>query len=153
MTAVLKDVSHQDPETFYKEMELEVLARTIYGEAQEYDPDVKESIASVIINRAATSDERGGYWWGNNILQICQKPYQFSCWNRSHPKFKRLSRVSKSDYVFNYCWGLAKEAIDGKVLDKTLGSTHYHHIFSSPYWANRENPVVVVEPLAFYKLV
>jgi hypothetical protein len=30
-------------------------------------------------------------WWGGGYAGVCQKPYLFSCWNRSDPNFVYLN--------------------------------------------------------------
>ena len=52
-----------------------------------------EAVAAVILNRVRIARERGGYWWGDTIIRVCQKPYQFSCWNKHDPNYGRLLRV------------------------------------------------------------
>ncbi len=79
-----------DAEEFYKRLEADVLARTLWGEARSEGHVGMEAVASVVLNRVKVARDHGGkYWWGANIVQVCQKPYQFSCWNRSDPNFQK----------------------------------------------------------------
>ena len=73
---------------FLKNLEVDVLARTIWGEARGEGKEGMEAVASVILNRTEIAKRLDGYWWGNTIIQVCQKPYQFSCWNKLDPNFK-----------------------------------------------------------------
>jgi N-acetylmuramoyl-L-alanine amidase len=66
-------------------LELEVFAKTIYGEARGENYITQELIAWVIRNRK----EKGG-WYGDSYSKVCLKPYQFSCWNRDDPNYKKL---------------------------------------------------------------
>lgn len=60
--------------------DIDILARTIYGEARGEPWEGKIAVAWVVRNRA----ERGG-WWGDTIREVCLKPWQFSCWNETDP--------------------------------------------------------------------
>ncbi len=99
---------------FLKEMEIDVLARTLWGEARGEGSTGMEAVASVILNRVEVAKRRGHYWWGNKIIQVCQKPYQFSCWNKQDPNFKKLIAVTADDMHFATAqrvaryWGLSK---------------------------------------------
>ena len=44
--------------------DIDVLARTIYGEARGESISGQGAIASVVLNRVAFSKRRGRYWWG-----------------------------------------------------------------------------------------
>lgn len=52
---------------FLKEMEIDVLARTLWGEARGEGSTGMEAVASVILNRVEVAKRRGHYWWGNKI--------------------------------------------------------------------------------------
>ena len=64
---------------------------------------------------------------GEGYAGVCQKPYQFSCWNRNDPKYSYpsgakaiLFRELAQDRI------AADGVIDGKVPDPTGGATHYY---------------------------
>lgn len=145
-----KDKSAQK---FYREMEVDVMARTLWGEARNQGTDGMEAVASTILNRVAVAEERGKFWWGNNIIQVCQKPYQFSCWNRSDPNFKKLQAVDKDDLYFATALRIARRAVINKLNDATGGATHYHTSSISPYWAKGEDPLTIIGAHIFYRLV
>jgi len=60
--------------------ELDILAKTLWGEARGEGREGLIAVAWVIKNRA---DNPG--WWGKSIELVCLKPYQFSCWNADDP--------------------------------------------------------------------
>ncbi len=138
---------------FYRNMEIDVLARTLWGEARGEGDKGMEAVACVILNRVKIAEEKSKYWWGNNIIQVCQKPYQFSCWNRSDPNFQKLQAVDETDLYFATALRIARRAVIGRITDKTYGSTHYHAKGVSPYWARNEKPVEVIGNHIFYHLV
>ncbi len=128
-------------QAFYNEMTIDVLARTLWGEARGEGVEGMEAVANVILNRARIAEEKGSFWWGNNIIQVCQKPYQFSCWNRSDPNFKKLSSVDDGDLYFASAMRVARRAVIGSLEgDVTEGATHYHTKAIKPYWAKGKKP-------------
>lgn len=143
----------RDMHNFYRALEIDVLARTLWGEARGEGTAGMQAVANVILNRVMIAEEKGKYWWGNNIIQVCQKPYQFSCWNRSDPNFRKLQGVDESNLYFATALRLARRAVLGKLEDMTGGATHYHAAGIEPYWAKREKPVAVIGNHIFYYLV
>lgn len=138
---------------FYDQITIDVLARTLWGEARGEGTDGMQAVANVIQNRVAVAEKRGTFWWGNNIIQVCQKPYQFSCWNRSDPNFRKLQSVGEEDVYFATALRLARRAVIGALTDITNGATHYHADTITPYWARGKEPCAVVGRHIFYILV
>ena len=48
-----------------------------------------------------------GGWFGKTIAEVCQKPWQFSCWNKNDPNFNVIQNVSKDDPIFKICQQVA----------------------------------------------
>ncbi len=138
---------------FYNEMATDVLARTLWGEGRSEGSRGMEAIASVVLNRVAVAQERGGYWWGGDIISVCQKPYQFSCWNRSDPNYKKLQAVTDKDIHFATALRIARRAVAGTLADSTYGATHYHTKAVAPFWAEGADPVAVIGAHIFYRLI
>ena len=130
----------------------DILARTLWGEGRGEGAQGMHAIANVILSRVKVAEEKGRFWWGNNIIQVCQKPYQFSCWNRSDPNFKKLQVVDKSNSYFATALRIAKRAVAGELEDVTGGATHYHTKNINPYWAKGEVPLCTIGNHKFYKL-
>jgi len=142
-----------DAHAFYRDLEIDVLARTLWGEARGEGSAGMQAVACVILNRARIAQAKGHYWWGNNIIQVCQKPYQFSCWNRSDPNFRKLQSVDEGDLYFATAGRIARRALHCGLADITHGATHYHAASITPYWAKGERPSAVIGSHVFYKLV
>ncbi len=148
-TMVEKDAKNH---ALYREIEVDTLARTIWGEARGEGSAGMQAVACVILNRLAVAQEKGGFWWGNSIIQICQKPYQFSCWNRNDPNFKQLLNVGDDDPYFATALNIARRAIYADMEDITCGADHYHAVGILPYWAKKAAPVTVMGRHIFYCL-
>ena len=72
--------------------ELEIFAKTLYGEARGESLAGIEAVANVILNRHKMALHQHHTWWGKTIPEICLKPMQFSCWNPMDPNFKLLQQ-------------------------------------------------------------
>ena len=76
--------------------DLDILARTLYGEARgEYGtsgPAAFIAIGNVIMNRF----QRGGPY-GKTITEVCLKARQFSCWNSNDPNRPLIQQEEKRE--------------------------------------------------------
>lgn len=150
----LKTKEPLDQNEYFKNLEIDVLARTIYGEVTEMKREQMLAIGNVVMNRAKISEKKGRYWWGNSIIGVCQKPYQFSCWNRLSPSYQHLMDVDQfNDEEFIDCLSVAKDLINRKVKDNTNGATHYHLDHNSPYWSKGEVMCKKIDNICLYALV
>jgi len=137
---------------YYTELSIDVLARTLWGEARGEGVAGMEAVACVILNRVKHAQERGGYWWGNDIISVCQKPYQFSCWNRSDPNYRKLLEVTEKDVHFATALRVARRTVAGALADVTNNATHYHERSIKPSWSKGETPVFQLHNHIFYRL-
>lgn len=129
----------------------DILAKTIWGEARGETLAGQEAIAMVILNRVKVSKEHGGkYWWGGNVAEVCQKPWQFSCWNTNDPNYRKLLRVNETDPTYATCKRIAKRALAGLLEDKTSGATHYHTKSIIPKWSVGKIPCAEIGSHVFY---
>lgn len=143
----------KDMQDFYEKTAIDVLARTIWGEARGEGDLGMQAVANVVLNRRDLAHSGEVTWWGRDIVQICQKPYQFSCWNRSDPNFKKLEQIDARDLYFATAIRIARRAVAGCLSDVTGGATHYHAAGISPYWARGQRPLKVIGDHIFYKAV
>src|SRR3546814_13540556 len=74
---------------------IDVLARTVWGEARGESVRGMEAVASVVVNRVRRAIARGGYWWGNDVVGVCLRPCQFSCWADGDPNRPEKRRVGE----------------------------------------------------------
>lgn len=116
-----------------KERDVDVLARTLWGEARGEGFAGMVAVGHTIKNRAA----RPG-WWGRDIESVCLKPYQFSCWNKHDPNYLYLSgQKDIPPGQFLQAREAAVAVLDGKQPDPTGGATHYYatSMPKPPAWA------------------
>ena len=132
---------------------VDVLARTLYGEARGETVRGKEAIASVILNRVKRARDHGGYWWGNTVEEVCLKPYQFSCWLEADPNRKKIEAVEPGHRVFNTCLRIARRALSGCLEDATRGATHYHTVDVHPPWSRGKPACVEIGRHLFYNTI
>ncbi len=135
------------------DLAIDVLARTIWGEARNEGTKGMEAVACVVLNRVAVAKKHGGkYWWGHGVIDVCQKPFQFSCWNANDPNRIKLIAVTDKNIHFATALRIARRAVHGILHDYTNGSTHYHTAAVNPKWAQGQVPEVIIGHHIFYKL-
>lgn len=150
------DVSFDDDgdELPPRNQDIDILARTIWGEARGESVKGMEAVAMVIMNRfvrAARWTLKGKkIWWGGTIREICLKPYQFSCWNTNDPNRQKLNSVDEQDQAFVICKRIARRAVNGALQDQLEGATHYHSKGITPYWSLGKAPCCEIGNHIFY---
>lgn len=116
----------------------DVMARTLYGEAEAYNERDAIAIACVIYNRVAYGMQSG--IWPKTVGGVCLQPWQFSCWNPGDPNRKRI--LVASDGWFERCKQIASTVLRGEMPDPTRGGTHYYETsVRMPKWAKGKKPV------------
>jgi hypothetical protein len=135
--------------------DLDIMARTIYGEARGEGLEGMEAVACVIMNRYRAKKWFTGYYYDNgvkvpSIAMTCLKKSQFSCWNPNDPNLQKIKKVSCDDEIFKECLFVAKRAIDGELDDFTNGAFFYHTKQIKPQWAKNKSPCYAVKNHLFY---
>ncbi len=126
--------------------EIDLLARTAWGEARGEGLAGMEKVMHVIMNRV----KRGG-WWGATVESVVKKPYQFSTWNESDPNFAKMQAVNTSDKQFVAALSSARGIYAGTIEDTTGGATHYHATKINPAWARAGTVTEIYGNHIFYK--
>ena len=132
--------------------ELEIFAKTLFGEARGEKLSGIEAVANVILNRVKHAQKIGSFWWGKTIEEVCLKPFQFSCWIKNDPNRQLLMRYLSDNRVYQICERVAKRAIAGFLPDNTKGATHYHTKAVNPSWARCAIPSAQIGHHLFYAL-
>jgi spore germination cell wall hydrolase CwlJ-like protein len=127
--------------------DVDILARTIWGEARGERKLGREGVAAVVLNRLKRDQPDR---FGAAVADVCLKPKQFSCWNANDPNLEKLKRVDETDRHFRACIDIAERAVNGTLSDPTHGSDHYHTISVSPRWSRGKHPAVVIGVHKFY---
>lgn len=110
--------------------DIDLLARTIWGEARGETMEGRIAVANVIMNRV--SDPR----WPNTVSAVVLQPKQFSAWNAGDPNRDALLSVDESNPVFREALAIAQAAVDGSLDDLTKGANHYFaEYIPTPGWA------------------
>lgn len=127
--------------------DLDILSRTIYGEARGEPFEGKVAVGRVIINRSNSNK-----WFGGaTIARTCQMPWQFSCWNPNDPNRAKLLAVSKDKPSMQNCIRAAEAAERGEGPEWLVGCTHYHTTAIAPKWAKNQKPVGQIGAHLFYR--
>lgn len=102
-----------------------VLALTLWGEARGEGLAGMVAVAWTIRNRVEDGKDRS--WWGEGYAGICQRPYQFSCWNANDPNYPYLTGAKQVPTgEIAKCQLAAQQVIEGLMPDPTGGATHYY---------------------------
>lgn len=129
---------------------VDIMARTLWGEARGEGQRGMENVANVIMNRV-----KKPCWWGDDVISVCRKKWQFSCWNEGDPNCALLKAVTSSDPQFSLARKIAELAIAGRLLDLINSATHYYDIRmpKPPAWAAELKPIIIIGHHAFFKNV
>ena len=133
---------------------VDILARTIYGEARGESVRGREAVAAAIINRvdraARFAAARLRHRWGRTVSDVCLKPSQFSCWNGDGPNRERILAAAAGEPDFDICLRIARRAVAGVLNDPTGGATHYHAKGVLPAWSDGHAPCTTIGNHLFY---
>lgn len=127
-----------------KETDIDILARTIYGEARGEPELGKKAIACVVMNRYKAHR----YFSGATIAETCQKRKQFSCWNAGDPNRKVIENATATELA-EYR-NIAEKFISGEEKDFLCGACHYHAVGHPAYWAEGKTPDFQIGNHLFY---
>ncbi len=127
--------------------DVDIMARTLYGEARGESAQGKATVGGVTRNRTARPA------WPSGIAAVCQQPWQFSCWNAGDPNLPQLRSVTTANPVFAECVEIANQVVSGSIPDVTNGADHYYaNYISPPNWAKGETPVAQIGVHLFFNL-
>ncbi|KII33657.1 hydrolase [Pseudomonas fluorescens] len=136
------------------EKDRDILARTLWGEAR--GESLAGQIAAAWTIRNRVNDGKTKSWWGEGYAGVCQKPYQFSCWNKTDPNYQFLIGVKQIPLrELAQARIAADQVVDGKVPDPTGGATHYYALSMKkpPNWAANAKQTLKLGGHVFFKEV
>ena len=115
--------------------DIDVTARTVWGEARGEGILGMIAVANVIRNRAAQGAWRRQFGIGTPA-SACQAPYQFSCWNENDPNRSNLFDIDLNDPTFQLCWYATLGVLLAEEPDNTGGALFYYaDTIAPPSWA------------------
>lgn len=119
--------------------EVEIVAKTLWGEARGEGRDGMHAVACVIRNRKQRR-HRGL----DSYSAVCLSPWQFSCWNAGDANRRKLDALLREpDAPFRDALAVAQALVrDGGLADITDKATHYYAttLRQPPYWARGKTP-------------
>ena len=119
-------------------VDIDTLARTIYGEARGEDDYGKRLVGYVMLNRWRTK-----YRGCRSIKEVCHDPYQFSCWNAKDPNRQKLIDTDYMNRVLMLCLLTAGQCvIDTNPLTATTRHYYAKSMPRPPFWARGHTPIV-----------
>jgi N-acetylmuramoyl-L-alanine amidase len=133
------------------DINIDTLARTLYGEARGEGQIGMQAVANVVLNRVELSGQHPHFGNGT-IASACKAPWQFSCWNENDPNLHTITNVGQSDLTFSGCLQIASDATNGLLVDNTGGATYYYVKNSpEPAWAIDKTPCAIIGKHLFFK--
>jgi N-acetylmuramoyl-L-alanine amidase len=118
--------------------DVQCMADNLHHEAKVDGMRGMEAVASVVMNRVR--DPR----WPDNVCDVVYQPSQFS-WT-----LKKSLRTMKMKHDWKTL-AVATMALDGTLIDKTGGATHYHAVYVTPRWGLVYEFTVQVGQHLFYR--
>jgi hypothetical protein len=128
---------------------LDLLARTLWGEARSEGTEAMEAIAAVAVNRALTLQPDQA----TTLEDVCRDPLQFACWDADSPIAAMLPMIPAANTAFRTAQRIASNALAGTLVDPVRGATRYHRLSEAPAWARGKTPCARVGIFIFYNSV
>jgi len=114
----------------YTDRDLDISAKTLWGECRGEPLLGQQAVAWVIRNRAAWLPSA---WWGDTPASVCLKSWQFSCWNRNSPEFAAMQALDVA--VIGGLREIARAVFAGETPDPTGGATMYQRVGTGALWS------------------
>lgn len=131
----------------FTSQDIEIMARTLYGEVRGEPWDGKVAVAWVIRNRAESDVKR----WQGGVAAVCLSPKQFSCWNAGDPNRPKLLAAKPAEVAFRECLAAAAWVLGEAATDPTHGSLNYYAAgIKAPGWALGRTPVKQIGNHVFF---
>ena len=132
--------------------DIDIAARTLFGECRGEPIEGQEAVAWVIRTRAFWTPAA---WWGRSVKDVCLKPAQFSCWNPNDPNRAPLLAMRDDAPDLLELRAIVRMVMEGDTPDPALDSdgrhpTHYERVGSGAAWAKNRPIAKVIGNHAFY---
>lgn len=149
---VVKKLFNTEKNTQEIDADIDVMARTLWGEARNQGIKGMEAVACVIINRFNENIWYSKYKGVRSIQAVCLKPKQFSCWNKDDANYEGCLSVNTFDKTYVLALEIARKAKYGELKDITKGANHYYaDSIKAPKWVKDMKFCVKIGQHNFYK--
>lgn len=122
--------------------DLDVMARTIDGEAGNQPVEAKVAVAWSVRNRMSYRHP----WWGSQVGAICQMRHQYQCWQDGTKNCARIKALDVDSAEYQDSLTIARGVMAGDIPDPTGGSTTYKEAGTPAMW---DDAVAGIEPRQF----
>src|SRR5262245_40213706 len=122
-------------------IDLEILTKTVYGEARGEPREGKQAVVGVIRNRLNATDR---WYSAGTYRDVCLKNKQFSCWNTNDPMRPKIETLAVEKAV--NCLEAVLDVLFRGAPDPTGGATFYLNpsvLPKLPAWATKKPPVKI----------
>lgn len=129
--------------------ELDLMTRTLWGEARSQSDAEIAAIANVVVNRVVSPR------WPSTFEGVLKDPGQFAVWSDGDPNRPLMVRLRTEDISYQRVFSIALDVVSQRYLgytDPTRGMTHYHHGDDPPYWAASAISAIQIGDARFYRL-
>lgn len=129
--------------------DLEIAARTVWGEARGESQQGREAVAWVLRNRVEATT--GQFREDVSPADAALKPWHFSVWNAGDPNRLKMQALALADPVLLACLAAVATAwAADRSADPTGGARHYHAAGITPAWAEGRRPSARIGRHLFY---
>ena len=131
----------------YNHYDIDIVARTLFGEARGEGSLGMRAVAHVIRNRVR--DKR----WRDTYAEVCLRSKQFSAWNRRNPQYPLMRDIGLDNATYRIAYAIAAEVMAAESEDVTQGANHYFATsIDPPSWADPVKETVTIQSHRFFKL-
>lgn len=125
--------------------QLDVLTRTVLGEAANQGIPGMAGVASVIRNRAQSGK------FPSDPTQVALQPWQFSAWNSANHGGNNVGRnADPSSRSYQDAAAVVNAVFNGQIADPTNGALYYHTGAVHPSWDQSMTPTAQIGAHTFY---
>lgn len=110
--------------------QLDIVVKTVLGEARPNDPEGQAAVAWVIRNRANSGQ------FPSDPAKVAKQKYQFSAWNDKSNGGNDQVNTPSSSPAYQAVAQIVQQVFDDQVPDPTGGATYYHTPAVNPSWDN-----------------
>jgi Cell Wall Hydrolase len=136
------------PSLEFNEDDLDVLVRTLSGEASNQTVAAQTGVAWVVRWRCQLLPAT----FGATIKLVCLKRTQFDCWLPG-PDRDRITHLSPASAEYRALKNIAAGVLNGLVPDPSRCSLYYKNVGTSPFsWAPEARPIITLDKLEFYSI-